>query len=160
MIRRLFFLIIAIGAMPDSTAFSQMGGDFKAPPSSERETTQGTHPYYVGMSKESLYQIYPRASRRNYFRNGNEEWIVYDDILTTSDLRDTIVFYLKDGKVSGWDKKALPLAPAERLKMIEDRHKHSVGSAQSASGYTDRGVSYKDQTRRQRIEQDRGRLYR
>jgi len=159
MIRKIIFLsLIAVTTGP--SAFSQTGGDFKVPPPAEREAIQDRRPYYIGMTKETLYKIYPPSSRQSYFREGKEEWIIFDDILTTVDLKDAITFYLKNGKVAGWDKKVLPLSPSERLKIIEERHKHSVGSPSVAPNYEDKAIAYKDQTRRQRVEQDRGRVYR
>lgn len=146
--RKIIFLITAI-TVQASIAFAQTENGYKAPPLPKGETIWQRHPYYVGMPKEALYKIYPPDSQQNYFKQGNEEWIVYDDILTAGDFKDVIAFYLKDGKVVGWDKKSLPKTPEERLKAIEIRHQHSVGSASSSTA-TD-GSEYKRQERRDEI---------
>ena len=147
----LFTLAIMIFA---SNAFTQTAGDYKSPPPSEGDNIWSNRRYYVGMSKDELYKVYPPQSQQNYFKQGDEEWIVFDDIMTETDLKDIIAFYLKGGKVTGWDKKALPKTPEERLKMIIVRHGHSVGESLGGSTQDDGGAQ-KRQARRAGMESQR-----
>jgi hypothetical protein len=149
---RRMILLIAIIMVRASIVFAQTEGEYKTPSLSKNETLWNMHPYHVGMSREELYKIFPQDSQQNYFKQGNEEWIVFDDILTTDDLKDIIAFYLKDGKVLGWDKKSLPKTPEERLKMIEERHGHGIGASDSGGATND--LDYKIESRRRRIERD------
>lgn len=155
-VRKIIFLAV-ITAMLSLPVFAQVTGEFQAPPASEEEAMLKGHPYYLGMTKEALYKIYPPASQQAYFTKGNEEWIVFDDILTTGDLKDIISFYLRDGKVVGWDKKGLPKTPAERLQAIEARHRHSIGATSLDDGNTfrQRRIEDKEETRRRNIEERR-----
>ena len=136
-----------------SIAFAKPGDDNKSAPASDKEATPKERPYYAGMTKEMLYKIYPVSSQENYFKKGDEEWIVFDDVVTTSNLKDVIAFYLKDGKVLGWDKRRLPKSPQERSDVITERHKHGVGVVNTGSVSDD--SDYKRQTRRRRIDSRR-----
>ena len=129
LMRSLIVLSVIIMMVCASCAFAQTEGDYKSPPLPKGDNLWSGHRYYDGMTKDELYKIYPPQSQQNYFKQGNEEWIVFDDILTENDLQDIIAFYLKDGKVVGWDKKALPKTPEERLQMIIARHGHGIGES-------------------------------
>lgn len=155
--RRVITLFVMAIMVYASNAFTQTAGDYKSPPSSEGDNIWSKQRYYVGMSKDALYKIYPPQSQQNYFKQGNEEWVVFDDILTETDLKDVIAFYLKDGKVVGWDKKTLPINPEERLKIIIARHGHSIGEF-SGGSTQDNGAAQKRQARLEYIESHRNRI--
>ncbi|MHC4123965.1 MAG: hypothetical protein ACYSSI_10360 [Planctomycetota bacterium] len=59
---------------------------------------------YVGMSKEALYEVYTPVQQKGYKQIGDEEWIEFSEWMT-AESGDTITFYLKGGKVKGWDKE-------------------------------------------------------
>ena len=59
-----------------SNAFTQTAGDYKSPPPSEGDNIWSSRRYYVGMSKDALYKVYPLQSQQNYFKQGSEEWIL------------------------------------------------------------------------------------
>jgi hypothetical protein len=105
------------------------------------------------MPKDDLYKVYPPQTQKNDFKQGDEEWIVFDDIMTETDLQDIIAFYLRNDKVVGWDKKALPKTPDEMLKMIIARHGHSVG--EPAYTRTDNGSAQKRAARDAYMESQR-----
>lgn len=139
-------MLLAIPVIMHSSAVSAgTEGDYKAPALPTGGNIADTHPYHIGMSKEGLYKIYPASSQQNYYRQGNEEWIVFDDIMTKDDFTDVIVFYLKDGKVLGWDKKELPKTPEQRLKTLTERRKKFGGADLSLGG---RAIDPSQKTRR------------
>ncbi|MDP2913583.1 MAG: hypothetical protein Q8N91_06215 [Candidatus Omnitrophota bacterium] len=126
--------------------------EYKPPPEDRTERIgDGATPLYVGMSAKKLYEIYPQTSQKDYYRNKNEEWIVFDDIVTTADLKDIITVYLVDGKVKGWDKKQVPLNPEERLKSIMARQKQGA-VVSGGPTYREKGIEYKEESRRKQIE--------
>lgn len=152
-VRRVIILFAMAIMVCVSNAFTQTEVDYKSPPPSEGNKIWGTQRYYVGMSKDDLYKIYPPQSQQNDFKQGNEEWIVFDDILTEDDLQDVIAFYLKNGKVVGWDKKALPKTPEERLQAIIARHGHDIG--ESSGGNEDDLSAQKRSGRASEMESQR-----
>ena len=58
---------------------------------------------YVGMSKEALHEVYTPVQQKGYKKIGSEEWIEFSEWMT-EEPGDRITFYLKHGKVKGWDK--------------------------------------------------------
>ena len=151
--RRIIILFAIAVMIYTSNSFAQEVGDYKSPPLPEGDNIWGRQRYFVGMSKDALYKIYPLQTQQNYFKKNNEEWIVFDDILTETDFKDVIAFYLKDGKVTGWDKRTLPKSPEEILKMIIARHGHSIGEPPYVS--TDNGAERKRQERRDYMRSQR-----
>jgi hypothetical protein len=69
---------------------------------------------YVGMPKDSLYQVFSDLQQKAYRQDGPDEWITFSD-WTTEEFGDTITFYLRDGKVRGWDK------PGKQQKLQEHK---------------------------------------
>ena len=59
---------------------------------------------YVNMPKETLYKVYTPLQQKGYRKIDNEEWITLSEWMT-EEPGDKITFYLKDGKVKGWDRK-------------------------------------------------------
>ncbi|MBU4377147.1 MAG: hypothetical protein KKD29_06725 [Candidatus Omnitrophica bacterium] len=55
---------------------------------------------YVGMPKESLYQVFSDLQQKDYRKDSQDEWITFTD-WTTKKSGDLITFHLKDGKVVG-----------------------------------------------------------
>jgi len=58
----------------------------------------------AGTTKEELYSIFSDFQGRAYESRGNEEWVVFMNWMT-DEPGDLIIFYLKDGKVKGWNVK-------------------------------------------------------
>jgi len=83
---------------------------------------QDKPPYYVGMTQEELFKIYPQKYQINYVQKYNAQVYTFDDYLTDNP-GDSIMFCLKDGKVAWWDKDKANPTPEERLKEITDRSK-------------------------------------
>ena len=81
-----------------SLAFGETVRDKQA---EEIATTLGV--VYVGMPKKALYEVYTKHQQKGYYKDGNEEWIAFSEWMT-EEPGDKITFYLKDGKVKGWDK--------------------------------------------------------
>jgi len=137
-LRVIFFGTLIIGNA--LIVFAQDGGNFKRPPEHVAETVRGGKPYYAGMTKDQLYKVYPVSSQKSYYTEGNEEWILFIDEPTKDDTKNAIAFYLKDGVVSGWRKKDVPITPDERRKIISGRSKISgvsnLGGGNSAGGTT------------------------
>ena len=71
---------------------------------------------YVGMPKEALYEVYTPITQKGYRKVGNEEWITFSD-WTTEKPGDRVTFYLKEGKIKGWEKS--PVAhPVSQYKSV------------------------------------------
>ena len=79
-------------------------------------------PYYVGMTKDELFEIYPSEHQTNYFQKFNADVYTFDDYLS-EDEGDTITFCLKEGKIAWWDKNKANPTPEERLKQLTERKK-------------------------------------
>lgn len=124
---KIIFFVTLISICPFS-AFAQTSGDYKAPPAEVAAAVMGGQPYYVGMTKAELYKIYPASAQKSYYKEGNQEWVLFDDISTSDDVRDIIVFYLVDGVVSGWKKKELEKTPEEIYQTVLDRRKKYGGA--------------------------------
>jgi hypothetical protein len=62
---------------------------------------------YVGMPKESLYQIFHELQQKGYRKDGSDEWITFSD-WTTEEKGDRITFYLVNGKVKEWERHEKP----------------------------------------------------
>lgn len=99
----------------------------------------------TGMTKENLLNIYYPGNLIEYKKTGNEEILVFDDILT-SDPDDTITFYLIDGKVSSLDKKKYALSPEMRLKAVQERTSYAA-SHKSYPSSSDNLMAAKQQNR-------------
>lgn len=148
------------GMFLTAAVFADAGGEFKHPQGRDSRITMATSQghLYEGMTRRELYEIYPPRLHKDYNKNANEEWVVFDDILT-DDLKDTITVYLVDGKVKGWNKVPVPIDPKDRLKALMDRQKY--GTAQpDALTYRDKGLSEKANTRRREIEEEKKYGYR
>ena len=83
---------------------------------------QKKDPYYVGMTKDELFEIYPSEYQTNYFQKFNADVYTFDDYLS-EDEGYTITFCLKEGKVAWWDKDKANPTPEERLKQLTERKK-------------------------------------
>ena len=117
------------------TAFAQEGGNYERPPEHVVKSVRDKQPYYAGMTKDQLYKVYSTSSQKSYYAEGIEEWILFvRDDNTDDDVKNAIVFYLKDGVVSGWKKKDIPITPEERLKIVSERSKMSAAPNLSTSG--------------------------
>jgi len=73
----------------------------KSKESKKQEPEKTEDKVYAGMSKEDLYNIFSKKLQKGYLNISNEEWITFDNLLTKKK-RDTVTFYLKDGKVESW----------------------------------------------------------
>ena len=59
---------------------------------------------YVGMPKEDLEKAgYDELTPKGYRKEGNEEWITY--LNWANPEKDTVTFYIVDGKVKGWKEQ-------------------------------------------------------
>lgn len=130
-LRIIFFVVLIIGF---SIVYAQAENEYKAPPSHVVETVLGGQNYYAGMTKDALYKIYPVSTQQNYYKKDNEEWIMFDNILTKDDVKDVIVFYLKDGLVAGWKAREVQKTPEERYKTVLERRKYGGSNISDSSG--------------------------
>jgi hypothetical protein len=132
-LKPVLFVIFTI--ISSSVAFAaETGGDFQYPPGAVLNAVQKDQPYYAGMTKNELFSLYPDYTQQSYYKEGNQEWILCDDIMTDGDDKDVIAFYLKDGVVSGWFKKEVPKTPEERLKAVETRRSRHGGQNMDTNG--------------------------
>jgi hypothetical protein len=56
---------------------------------------------YVGMSKPDLYELFGGFKLRGHQEEGNQEWITFST-QEKGGARDSVTFYLLDGKVIEW----------------------------------------------------------
>ncbi|MFA5255348.1 MAG: hypothetical protein WC419_01450 [Candidatus Omnitrophota bacterium] len=119
-LKPVFFLAVLTVTF-SSYLFAETTGDFQYPPENVIEAAQKDQPYYVGMSKSELLKVYPISYMTSSYSEGDQEWILFNDIMTDNDDKDVIAFYLKDNVVAGWKKKEVEKTPAERLKAVEAR---------------------------------------
>lgn len=95
-------------------------------PSAKKEdmivTRLGT--VYVGMPEDKLYTIFQKKDQVLIpHRILSKEWIVFHDWPRKSN--DVITFYLKDGKVTGWERRYNP-APANKGSIYEYSHRENI----------------------------------
>ena len=57
----------------------------------------------IGMSKERLYEVFGARRQEDYTQQDNKETITFSDWLEVES-GNTVTFYLKDGKVTGWQQ--------------------------------------------------------
>lgn len=61
---------------------------------------------YVGMPKEDLAKAgYTEYLHKGSHKDGAEEWVTFNNWMT-KERGDTVIFYIKDGRVKGWKEKA------------------------------------------------------
>ena len=92
----------------------------------QQKTASDSVKIYAGMSRKEVYDAYPLQYQLQDYLKGNMEMIIFDDYLTP-EVGDTITFYLKDDKVTWWDKVQANATPEERLKAILNRSAHAQG---------------------------------
>lgn len=132
--KSIFLTALFVSWLPAAFAGTDAEGDYKRPPQHVVDSVLGGANYYSGMTKDELYKVYPVSRQKNYYKEGNEEWIMFDDILAKDETKKIIVFYLKDGKVSGWTTKEMEKTPDERVKTITERRKQFGGADLSGGG--------------------------
>jgi hypothetical protein len=81
-------------------------------------------PYYKGMAKEKLLELFPVQYQLNYSKELDREVYIFDDHFSEEE-GDSITFYLKGGSIDWWDKDKADPTPEERLAQIRKRSKHS-----------------------------------
>jgi len=95
--------------MISSLAFAQTTGEYKpAPkvtPAEEKATEkfeQALKRVRVGMSRNDLHQALPHCRQTAYKKDGKQEWVTLSSWITEGE-DESATFYLKDGRVSGWE---------------------------------------------------------
>ena len=96
---------------------------------------------YAGMSRKEVYDAYPIKYQLQDYLKGSMEMMIFDDYLT-AEIGDTITFYLKDGKVTWWDKVQANATPEERLKAILNRSAHAQDNLSEGGASDSQGVPW------------------
>ncbi|GEM_PF-2013979 len=99
----LFFMI-------SSLAFAQTGGEYKPPPKvvpaekkAAKKFEQALDRVYVGMPEAKLHEVLPHFRQTAYKKDGDKKWVTFSAWISEEDRGDSVTFYLKKGRVAGWE---------------------------------------------------------
>jgi hypothetical protein len=118
---------LSFPVLADETAFTAVNHEYSQEKSNSKSrivTSLGT--IYVGMPEEGLYRIFQDKDRILLPHEIlDKKWLVFNNWMT-NDPNDTITFYIKDGKVTGWENKYEP-APENKGSIYQFDGNANIG---------------------------------
>lgn len=106
--RYVFIIFLFLSSFAFAESGTEIKGEFKPAPETDMEADnmrEALKNVKIGMTKEELHSTFGQHYRqRAYSKKDNEEWITYGSWML-QDTANQVIFYLKDGKVKGWEEE-------------------------------------------------------